>query len=160
MNYVVKKISEIDNNQLHIFYKDVFKDRCEVLLKNLKWYYRINYLNCEPIVLVLKNKVVGQLGLIPIKVKIRNNIIPATWYIDLVVHPEFQGKGLGSILVNEGQKQSKIQIAICNEAALKVYKKKQNDELDVIKEPIELLKKGSQEEAQERAQKDLRRDPG
>ena len=95
MNYVVKKISEIDNNQLHIFYKDVFKDRCEVLLKNLKWYYRINYLNCEPIVLVLKNKVVGQLGLIPIKVKIRNNIIPATWYIDLVVHPESQGKVLG-----------------------------------------------------------------
>ena len=123
MNYVVKKISEIDNNQLHIFYKDVFKDRCEVLLKNLKWYYRINYLNCEPIVLVLKNKVIGQLGLIPIKVKIRNNIIPATWYIDLVVHPEFQGKGLGSILVKEGQKQSKMQIALCNEAALKVYKK-------------------------------------
>ena len=50
-------------------------------------------------------------------------MIPATWYIDLIIHPNYQGKGLGSLLVKEGQKNSKVQLAVCNEAALRVYKK-------------------------------------
>ena len=52
-----------------------------------------------------------------------DQIITGVWYVDYAVLPEFQGKGGGSLLVNEGTKNSEVQIAFCNEDALKVYKK-------------------------------------
>ena len=63
------------------------------------------------------------MGFLPVKIRLNESIISANWYIDLIIHPSFQGKGLGSILVKEGQNFSKIQIAFANEAALKVYQK-------------------------------------
>ena len=123
MNYIVKKISEVDQNSIHSFYKEVYPDRYKKLTQYLKWYYRIGFENNEPIVLLDSNKVVGHLGFLPVKIRLNESIISANWYIDLIIHPSFQGKGLGSILVKEGQNFSKIQIAFANEAALKVYQK-------------------------------------
>lgn len=123
LNYVVKKISQVEKNDLYSFYKIVFKDRYKILFENLKWWYRLKNSNCEPIVLTLENKIIGQLGTIPTKIKIENKIKTAVWYVDYAVLKEFQGKGAGSKLVKEGTQLSEIQIAFCNEAALRVYKK-------------------------------------
>ena len=123
MRYIVKKYSELKKKQLELFYSEVFKDRHASLAANSYWYYRIDYLNCQPIALLESDKIIGHLGLIPIKIKLKEELIPATWYIDLIIHPNYQGKGLGSLLVKEGQKNSKVQLAVCNEAALRVYKK-------------------------------------
>ncbi len=123
MDYIIKKISEVDQNIVHSFYKEVFPNRYKKLTQYLKWYYRIGFENNEPIVIINKKKVVGHLGFLPVKIKLNESLVSANWYIDLIIHPNFQGKGLGSMLVKEGQKYSKIQIAFANEAALKVYKK-------------------------------------
>ena len=62
------------------------------------------------------------MGFLPVKIRLNESIISANWYIDLIIHPSFQGKGL----FYTGKRRaefSKIQIAFANEAALKVYQK-------------------------------------
>jgi len=122
-DYTVKTISQVNKDKLLSFYKIVFKDRYKILFENRKWFYRLNNTKCEPIVLTTADKIIGQLGTIPIKVKLDNKIKSACWYVDYVILPEFQGKGIGSKLVKEGTKKTDIQIAFCNEQALKVYKR-------------------------------------
>ncbi len=118
-----KTISQVEKDKLLSFYKIVFKDRYKILFENHEWFYRLKDNNCEPIVLTTANKIIGQLGTIPIKVKINDKIKTACWYVDFAILPEFQGKGIGYKLAKEGMKKTDIQIAFCNEQALKVYKR-------------------------------------
>ena len=122
LDYNLKTISKVEKDKLLSFYKIVFKDRYKILFANHEWFYRLKDTNCEPIVLTIEDKVIGQLGTIPIKVKINNKVKTASWYVDFVILPEFQGKGIGYKLAKEGMKKTDIQIAFCNEQALKVYK--------------------------------------
>jgi len=121
--YDFKTISKVEKDKLLSFYKIVFKDRYKILFANHEWFYRLKDTNCEPIVLTIEDKVIGQLGTIPIKVRINNKVKTASWYVDFVILPEFQGKGIGYKLAKEGMKKTDIQIAFCNEQALKVYKR-------------------------------------
>ena len=89
MKYIVKKYSELKKKQLELFYREVFKDRHASLAANSYWCYRINYLNCQPIALLENDKIIGHLGLIPIKIKLKEELMPATWYIDLIIHHVF-----------------------------------------------------------------------
>ena len=123
LNYTIKKITQVDRRDLEDFYKLVFKNRYKSLIQNLEWWYRLNDTKCEPIVLILNNKIIGHLGLLPTKIKFNGKIKNASWYIDFAVLPEFQGKGAGSTLVKAGTNLSDIQLAFCNQAALKVYQK-------------------------------------
>ena len=97
-DYTVKTISQVNKDKLLSFYKIVFKDRYKILFENRKWFYRLNNTKCEPIVLTTADKIIGQLGTIPIKLKLDNKIKSACWYVDYVILPEFQGKGIGSNL--------------------------------------------------------------
>ena len=103
--HIIKKISEVDKNELVDFYKLVFKDRYKILSKNLEWWYRLKKTKSEPIILTLNKKIIGQLGTIPTKVTNNDQIITGVWYVDYAVLPEFQGKGGGSLLVDEGTKK-------------------------------------------------------
>ena len=71
-DYNFKTISQVEKDKLLSFYKIVFKDRYKILFENHEWFYRLKDNNCEPIVLTTANKIIGQLGTIPIKVKINN----------------------------------------------------------------------------------------
>jgi GNAT superfamily N-acetyltransferase len=143
LDYSIKKISEIDENDLYNFYKITFKDRYKILTTYYKWWYRIENTSCEPILITLKDKIVGQLATLPTKINFKQELFSGSWFVDFAVLPEFQGKGVGSILVNEASKLSDIQLAFCNEAALKVYRKLRwniNNETRRIIRPINPIK--------------------
>ena len=123
IEYNISTISKVKTENLFDFYKKAFPNRYKILCKNWKWWYRNNYLSCEPILLVLKNKVIGQAGLIPIKIKIKEKIIPAIWFIDYAVLPEYQNKGFGKILTKEWMKICPNQITFCNKQSLRIFKK-------------------------------------
>ena len=55
LEYSVKKISEISENDLYNFYKTAFKDRYKILIKNYKWWYRLDDNKYPPIFITLKN---------------------------------------------------------------------------------------------------------
>jgi|TARA_B100001964_G_scaffold242160_1_gene316244 GNAT superfamily N-acetyltransferase len=116
-------ISKVKTEQLSEFYKRVFKNRNKILTNHWQWWYRSNYLGYEPIVLISNNKVVGQAGLIPTKIRIEKEILPAIWFIDFAVLPEYQNQGLGKILTKEWMNICPNQITFCNDYSLNIFKK-------------------------------------
>ena len=123
IDYNIISISKVKIDQLSEFYKKVFKGRYKTLTNHWKWWYRSNYLGYEPIILISNNKVVGQAGLIPTKIQIEKKILPAIWFIDFAVLPEYQGLGLGKILTKEWMNICPNQITFCNDRSLSIFKK-------------------------------------
>jgi hypothetical protein len=81
-------------------------------------------LNYEPILLLNnKKKIVGQAGLIPVKISYKNILYPAVWFVDFVIIKEFRGIGLGEFLAKEWMKICPNQITYCNDSSLKIFKK-------------------------------------
>ena len=54
------------------------------------------------LVAVLEDRVVGQLGLIPVKMWIDGQIVDAQWACDLMVDSDIRQKGIGSLLLAKG----------------------------------------------------------
>lgn len=57
---------------------------------------------------ISENKVVGQLGLIPVKIKYGTEIYDAQWSCDFMVDPDFRNSGIGSKLFAEAKSRDMI----------------------------------------------------
>ena len=143
VKYKINKISEIATDQLSGFYKKTYYKRYKSLTSNWRWWYRVGYNELEPLILSVDNKVIGQAAYLPINLNILGNIVPAIWFVDYVVLPEFKGKGLGKILSKEWMKICPNQMAICSDDSLRVLKKlgwKDNFTTKRLVRPINTLK--------------------
>ena len=143
VKYKINKISEIATDQLSEFYKKTYYKRYKSLTSNWRWWYRVGYNELEPLILSVDNKVIGQAAYLPINLNILGNIVPAIWFVDYVVLPEFKGKGLGKILSKEWMKICPNQMAICSDDSLRVLKKlgwKDNFTTKRLVRPINTLK--------------------
>ena len=141
--YKINKISEIPTDQLSEFYKKTYYQRYKSLTNNWRWWYRVGYSESEPLILSLDNKVIGQAAYLPTNLNILGNKIPAIWFQDYAVLPEFKGKGLGKLLSNEWMKICPNQMAICSNDSLRVLKKlgwKDNYATKRLVKPINSLK--------------------
>ena len=123
INYEIKKITEVKEQDLFNFYKVVFKERYKTLKSHYRWWYRLNNSPCEPLLVTVNEKIVGQMATVPTKIKLFEQEVNACFFIDFAILDEFQGKGAGTYLVKEASRSRQVQIAFCNEAALKIYKK-------------------------------------
>ena len=143
VKYKINKISEIATDQLSEFYKKTYYKRYKSLTSNWRWWYRVGYNKLEPLILSVDNKVIGQAAYLPINLNILGNIVPAIWFVDYAVLPEFKGKGLGKILSKEWMKICPNQMAICSDDSLRVLKKlgwKDNYTTKRLARPINTLK--------------------
>ena len=143
VKYKINKISEIATDQLSEFYKKTYYKRYKSLTSNWRWWYRVGYTELEPLILSVDNKVIGQAAYLPINLNILGNIVPAIWFVDYAVLPEFKGKGLGKILSKEWMKICPNQMAICSDDSLRVLKKlgwKDNYTTKRLARPISTLK--------------------
>ena len=143
VKYKINKISEIATDQLSEFYKKTYYKRYKSLTSNWRWWYRVGYNELEPLILSIDNKVIGQAAYLPINLNILGNIVPAIWFVDYAVLPEFKGKGLGKILSKEWMKICPNQMAICSDDSLRVLKKlgwKDNYTTKRLARPISTLK--------------------
>ena len=122
--YKINKISEVSTDQLSDFYKKTYYQRYKSLTNHWRWWYRVGNKGHEPIIVSLNNKVIGQAAYLPAKLDILGTEIPAIWFVDYAVLPEFMGKGLGKILYKEWMKICPNQIAICSKYSLRLLKKK------------------------------------
>ena len=118
----IKKISEVNKEKLHQFYQNSF-DYEKPVLEDYKWRYRSDLNEFEPLVLTINNEICGHAGLIPIKLKIDNKIKKAIWFTDFFIKTEHRSKGYGRKLTKEWMKICPIQITLCNDKSLKVFKK-------------------------------------
>ena len=118
----IKKISEIDKEKLEKFYQNSFQFE-KTVLDDYNWRYRTNFNEFEPLVLLIDNQLCGHAGLVPIKIKINEKEKNAIWFTDFFINPEHRSKGYGELLTEEWMKICPIQITICNDQSLKVFKK-------------------------------------
>ena len=118
----IKKISEIDKGKLLQFYQNSFNYEKSVL-ENFAWRYRSGFNDFEPLVLIINNEICGHAGLIPINLKINNEIKKAIWFTDFYINPKYRSQGYGMALTREWMKICPIQITLCNDLSLKIFKK-------------------------------------
>lgn len=120
----VKSGCEINKNSLNRYYRLMYPDRAAFLKSYWDWLYRGYFMNSKlPIVLVLKNKVIAQGGMIPVNLLIDNIKIKAGWFVDLSVLPEYQRCGMGAVLVNRRMELTDMQMAFQNYKSYDVFKK-------------------------------------
>ena len=140
--YKINKISEVAKDQLLNFYKTTYYPRHKSLTSNWHWWYRVGYNEFEPLVVSIDNKVIGQAAYLPTELNILRNKVPAIWFVDYAILPEFKGKGLGKIMYKEWMKICPNQMAICSDASLRVLKKfgwKDNSDTKRLARPINAL---------------------
>ena len=140
--YKINKISEIDTNQLSDFYKKTNYQRYKSLTSNWRWWYRVGYTEFEPLIVSIDNKVIGQAAYLPTDLSILGNKVPAIWFVDYAILPEFRSKGLGKIMYKEWAKICPNQMAICSDDSLRVLKKfgwKDNSATKRLARPINAL---------------------
>ena len=118
----IKKISEIDEKKLLQFYQVSFQYE-KSILDNYQWRYRSEFNEFEPLVLIIDDQICGHAGLIPIDLKMNDKKQKAIWFTDFYITSEHRSKGYGKLLAEEWMKICPIQITICNDQSLKVFKK-------------------------------------
>ena len=118
----IKKISKIDKEKLQQFYQNSFNYEKSVL-ENSAWRYRLGFNDFEPLVLIIDNEICGHAGLITINLKINNEIKKAIWFTDFYINPKYRSLGYGMKLTEEWMKICPIQITLCNDKSLKIFKK-------------------------------------
>ena len=101
----INKISEISKEKLLPFYKKLYPERYKNLTENWKWWYRVDKNFAEPIILSLDDKVIGQAAFLVNNLIVSKKQIPAIWFQDYAVLPEFMGFGLGKLLTKEWMKE-------------------------------------------------------
>ncbi len=91
---------------------------------------------------VINDNVVGQLGLIPCRINIDGKVVDSQWACDLMVDPDYRGKGIAVQLYNAAHKQKVITLGSDPSPAAEIsmiragYKKLQSSNKQFI--PINL----------------------
>ena len=118
----IKKVSEIDKKRLFKFYQESFNYK-----KNnpdlFNWRYRPGFKNFEPLVLEVDGEICGHAGLIANDLKIKDKIKTGIWFTDFYVKEKYRSLGYGKLLTKEWMKICPIQITLCNDLSLKIFKK-------------------------------------
>ena len=118
----IKKVSEIDKKRLFKFYQESLNYK-----KNnpdlFNWRYRPGFKNFEPLVLEVDGEICGHAGLIANDLKIKDKIKTGIWFTDFYVKEKYRSLGYGKLLTKEWMKICPIQITLCNDLSLKIFKK-------------------------------------
>ena len=118
----IKKVSEIDKKRLFKFYQESLNYK-----KNnpdlFNWRYRPGFKNFEPLVLEVDGEICGHAGLIANDLKIKDKIKTGIWFTDFYVKEKYRSSGYGKLLTKEWMKICPIQITLCNDLSLKIFKK-------------------------------------
>ena len=121
--YIIKKLKDVNENELLNFYKVVYNKRVHIFLKNYKWFYRFNFSNLQPIVIYSNNEIIAHAGLIPNNLILNKKIYQSIWFTDFVVLPEYRKKGFGKIITEAWMNICPNHITFCNNQSLKIFKK-------------------------------------
>jgi hypothetical protein len=121
-NFHISKISQINESKLKEFYLKTFKFEKNVH-DNYAWRYRLGFNNFEPLALTVNNEICGHAGLMPINLKINNKIEKSIWFTDFFIDPKYRSLGCGQLLTKSWMEICPLQITLCNEQSLKIFKK-------------------------------------
>jgi hypothetical protein len=117
----LKRGREVDPQALASFYGDVFPDR--PIVRSWRWLYRDSSVGAFPLVVADGGRVVAHAGGIPFTARLDGRSYQAAWYVDFVVRPEYQRRGLGINLTEEWMKASDLCVTFCNDRSMGVFRR-------------------------------------
>jgi len=120
-DYRVVSVDQLDEAKLDQFLRRVFGDvRGEFMHSYGSWWYHGNQ---NRLAVVRNDEIAAYCGLIPTKCLINAVEYPAKWWVDLVVAPEFRGRGLQTLLDREVREAGDLKLGFPNEVAAEIHRK-------------------------------------
>jgi GNAT superfamily N-acetyltransferase len=117
----LRTAAEVDADALHAFLARFFGDaKAGFLRRHGTWWHggEVNRL-----VLLAGGEVAAYCGVIPVRVAIDGGVHDALWWIDLVVAPEFRGRGLQALFDREVRARAPLLLGFPNELAAAIHRK-------------------------------------
>jgi hypothetical protein len=134
---------EVDQTSLHGFLARFFsKAKANFLRDHGKWMHGGD---SNRWILKVDDEIAGYCAVIPTKIVINNEIIPAMWWVDIIIAPEFRGRGLQSHFDRKITENDLVKVGFPNELAAKIHRKHGwgvREDLTVMLAPLQPLKVG------------------
>lgn len=109
---------DVDSNLLLDFYNIVYPSRMTSLPRIWKWLNRSSFCdNKIPLVILYKDRIIAHAGVIPFKFLLDAECYTGCWFIDFAVLPEFQRRGLGSLLLRKRMEFTEAYFGFPNDQA-------------------------------------------
>jgi GNAT superfamily N-acetyltransferase len=127
VDFEISQLRRDQLEQLAEFLRGVYPgEKRKADVAYLRWFYEQNPNvegGCQPIWVLRSNgKIVGQLGTIPVQLKVGAASTKAIWILEFVILPEFRGRGLGKKLVLAAGEKYRTMITLgINEASTRVF---------------------------------------
>ncbi len=104
------------------FYRESFPGRS--LAQRWPWLYRTAFPG-SPFPLLMRDgeRTVAHAGGIPFALGLGGHEYRAAWFVDFVVSPDLQGRGLGSRLTRAWMDASEIGVTFCNDRSMAVFRR-------------------------------------
>lgn len=129
MTSSIVPVSEIDTQELHIFLSRFYpRAKCDFLRAHGDWWHGGSQ---NRWVLLVEDRthgersrtIAGYCAVIPTQVLFHTEILPAIWWVDLVIAPEFRGLGLQSLFDEKIRQMDGLKLGIPNPLAAKIHTK-------------------------------------
>lgn len=121
--FKIKTILNVNKKKLFKFYCNNYSKKFFFLKKNWKWLYRVHFSKkILPIIFLKDNKIISHSGSIPFNIYINRKIYIASWFVDFLIVPKYQRKGIGSNLVKIWMKKRDVGVTFCNKKSLAIFK--------------------------------------
>ncbi len=113
---------EVNTEALIDFYKSAYPGSLNIT--SWEWLYRTCFCNNKmPLVVYRCGRVIGHAGIMPFTVTINGEHYAAAWFTDFIILPEFQRKGLGSLLLEKWSEKTDIGLAVsCSDSSYQLFK--------------------------------------
>lgn len=113
--------SELAPDKLDQFLRHFFHNgKCDLLTEHGAWWHNGDH---NRWVILIDDQVAGYCAVIPTTMWINQKESPAVWWVDIIVAPEFRGKGLQSIFDRKIQDSVSLKLGFPNEVAARIHKK-------------------------------------
>lgn len=123
-DFSILSAHDIDINLLVDFYSIMYPKRINSLPHIWKWLNRSSFCdNKIPLVILHRNHIVAHAGVIPFKVFLDGKYYTASWFFDFAVLPEFQRRGMGSLLLGKRMEFSEAHFLFPNKISTQFYRK-------------------------------------
>lgn len=121
MRVELQAADNLNSEQLVQFWSRFYGPRkSEFLSSHGEWWYRGRQ---NSLAIVSQGQIAAYCALIPVQCAVSGRPIDASWWLDLIVAPEFRGQGLQKIIDNELRANHQLLLGFPNEIAAKIHRK-------------------------------------
>jgi GNAT superfamily N-acetyltransferase len=121
MSAAVVPIDQVDAAELRDLLERAYgPTKCAFLEAHGAWWHRGNE---HRLALVVDETVAGYCAVIPTTCSVSGEAVPAVWWIDLYIAPEFRGRGLQTLMDEAVKEIADLKLGFPNELAAKIHRK-------------------------------------